>query len=74
MAGHAASQRMSAGLQASRIIEPNIVRKVALSIASHRPAGTATRLVARQTRLHVEDAFKTMPLSPRDAAQSALTG
>jgi LysR family transcriptional regulator, nitrogen assimilation regulatory protein len=65
MAGYAASQRMSAGLQASRIVEPNIVRKIALSMASHRPATIATRLVARQTRLHVEEALKTMPLRPR---------
>jgi LysR family nitrogen assimilation transcriptional regulator len=55
---------MGAGLQAARIIDPVIVRKIALSVASHRPVSVATRLVARQTRLHIENAFKTISLSP----------
>lgn len=67
MAGHAASQRLSAGLQASRIVDPSIVRTIALSIASHRPASEATRLIARHARLHVMEAFQTIGM-PEDLA------
>ncbi len=66
MAGHAASQRMSAGLQASRIVDPSIVRTIAMGIASHRPASEATRHIARHARLHVTEVFKTIGL-PEDA-------
>lgn len=66
MAGHAASQRLSAGLQASRIVDPSIVRTIAMGIASHRPASEATRHIARHARLHVTDVFKTIGL-PEDA-------
>lgn len=66
MAGHAASQRLSAGLQASRIVDPSIVRTIAMGIASHRPAREATRHIARHARLHVMDAFKTIGL-PEDS-------
>jgi LysR family nitrogen assimilation transcriptional regulator len=62
MAGHAASQRLSAGLQASRIVGPSIVRTIAMGIASHRPASEATRHIARLARMHVMDAFKTMAM------------
>lgn len=65
MAGHAATQRAGAGLQASRIVEPTILRTIALSVASHRPASEATRLIARLTRKHLDIAFKTIGLSPR---------
>ena len=70
MAGHAASQRLSAGLQASRIVDPAIVRTIALGIASHRPASVATRHIARHARMHVMDAFKTMGM-PEGAAADA---
>lgn len=66
MAGHAASQRLSVGLQASRIVDPSIVRTIAMGIASHRPASEATRHIARHARVHVMDAFKTIGL-PEDA-------
>lgn len=59
MAGHALARQMRDGLQASRIVEPGIVRTIALGIASHRPASAATRLVARLTRQHVVEAFRT---------------
>lgn len=65
MAGHAASQRLGDGLQASRIVAPSIVRTIALSVASHRPASAATRLVAREAKKQVAEAFKTMGLEPR---------
>lgn len=67
MAGHAASQRMSAGLQASRIVDPSIVRTIALGVASHRPASDATRHIARHARMQVMEAFKTIGM-PEDAA------
>lgn len=67
MAGHAASQRLSAGLQASRIVDPAIVRTIAMGIASHRPASDATRHIARHARMHVMEAFKTIGM-PEDAA------
>lgn len=70
MAGHAASQRLSAGLQASRIVDPAIVRTIALGIASHRPASVATRHIARHARMHVMEAFKTIGM-PEDAAPDA---
>ena len=70
MAGHAASQRLGAGLQASRIIGPSIVRTIAMGIASHRPASEATRHIARLARMHVMDAFRTMAM-PEDAAPEA---
>jgi DNA-binding transcriptional LysR family regulator len=66
MAGYAATQRMSAGLQASRIVDPSIVRTIALGIASHRPASDATRHIARHARMHVMEAFKTIG-RPEDA-------
>jgi LysR family transcriptional regulator, nitrogen assimilation regulatory protein len=62
MAGHAASQRLGAGLQAARIVDPSIVRTIALSMASHRPASEATRHVARHARLHIMEAFRTMEM------------
>lgn len=62
LAGHALARQMDVGLQASRIVEPSIVRTIALGIASHRPASLATRQVARLARLHIEKAFKTMSL------------
>ncbi len=64
MAGHAAAQRMSFGLQASRIIEPSIVRKIALSLASNRPATDAARLIARRARVLVENLFETDLIRP----------
>ncbi|RYY55784.1 MAG: LysR family transcriptional regulator, partial [Comamonadaceae bacterium] len=67
MAGHAASQRMGAGLQASRIVDPSITRTIALGVASHRPASDATRHIARQCRIHVMEAFRTIAM-PGDAA------
>lgn len=60
MAGYAASQRMAAGLQASRIVEPSISRTIAMGIASHRPASDATRRIARHARIQVMEAFKTI--------------
>lgn len=66
MAGHAASQRMSAGLQASRIVDPSIVRTIAMGIASHRPASDATRHIARHARMHIMEAFKTIGM-PEDS-------
>lgn len=60
MAGHAASQRLGAGLQASRIVDPGIVRTIALGLASHRPASAAARHIARHARMHVMEAFKTI--------------
>ncbi|MES2631440.1 MAG: LysR substrate-binding domain-containing protein [Pseudomonadota bacterium] len=66
MAGHAASQRLGAGLQASRIVEPTIARTIAMGIASHRPASDATRHIARHARMHIMEAFKTMGM-PEDA-------
>lgn len=68
MAGHAASQRLSAGLQASRIVDPSIIRTIAMGIASHRPASEATRHIARHARLHVMDAFKTIGLPENSSA------
>lgn len=59
VAGHALARQMRDGLQAARIVEPGIVRTIALGIASHRPASAATRLVARLTRLHIATAFRT---------------
>lgn len=69
MAGHAASQRLSAGLQAARIVEPTIVRTIAMSIASHRPASDATRHIARHARLHIMEAFKTIGMPEHPASQ-----
>ena len=60
MAGHAASQRLGAGLQAARIVDPSIVRTIAMSIASHRPASEATRHIARHVRRLIMEAFRTM--------------
>lgn len=60
MAGHAASQRLGAGLQAARIVDPTIVRTIAMGIASHRPASDAVRHIARVARMHIIEAFKTM--------------
>jgi LysR family nitrogen assimilation transcriptional regulator len=62
MAGHAASQRMDAGLQASRIVDPAILRTIAMGVASHRPASDATRHIARLARLQVMEAFKTIEM------------
>ncbi|WP_048440264.1 LysR substrate-binding domain-containing protein [Caenimonas sp. SL110] len=70
MAGHAASQRLGAGLQASRIVEPTIVRTIAMGIASHRPASDATRHIARHARMHIIEAFKTMGM-PEDSVASS---
>jgi LysR family nitrogen assimilation transcriptional regulator len=67
MAGHAASQRLSAGLQASRIIEPHIERTIALGIASHRPASDATRHIARHAKMHVVETFKTISMPAQSA-------
>jgi DNA-binding transcriptional LysR family regulator len=67
MAGHAASQRMGAGVQAARIVDPSIVRTIAMSMASHRPASDATRHIARHARMHVMEAFKTIGM-PEDFA------
>lgn len=67
MAGHAASQRLSAGLQAARIVDPPIVRTIAMGVASHRPASDAVRHIARLARLLVMEAFKTMEM-PEDSA------
>jgi len=70
MAGHAASQRLSAGLQAARIVDPSIVRTIAIGMASHRPASEATRQVARHARTHIMEAFKTMGM-PHGTAPEA---
>lgn len=70
MAGHAASQRLSAGLQAARIVDPSIVRTIAIAMASHRPASDATRHVARHARMHIMEAFKTMGM-PEGSAPEA---
>lgn len=69
MAGHAASQRMGAGLQASRIVDPPIARTIALGIASHRSASDATRHIARLARLEVMEAFKTIAM-PDELAEA----
>lgn len=69
MAGHAASQRLGAGLQAARIVDPSISRTIALGIASHRPATDATRHIARHARTHVIEAFKTIGL-PADSTSN----
>jgi LysR family transcriptional regulator, nitrogen assimilation regulatory protein len=60
VAGHALAWQLSAGLQASRLVDPAIVRTIAIGIASHRPATAATRLVARLARQHLAQAFKTV--------------
>lgn len=67
MAGHAARQRLGAGLQAARIVDPSISRTIALGIASHRPATDAIRHIARHARMHIMEAFKIIGL-PADAA------
>lgn len=69
MAGHAASQRLGAGLQAARIVDPTIVRIIAMGIASHRPASEAVRHIARLARMHIIEALKTMGM-PEDPASS----
>lgn len=69
MAGHAASQRLGAGLQAARIVDPTILRTIAMGIASHRPASDAVRHIARLARTHIVEAFKTMGM-PEDSAAS----
>ena len=70
MAGHAASQRLGAGLQAARIVDPCIVRTIAMGIASHRPASDATRHIARLARMHVMEAFETIGM-PEDLSPGA---
>ena len=67
MAGHAASQRMGAGLQAARIVDPSIVRTIAMGIASHRPASDAVRHIARLARMHIMEAFRTMGMPENPA-------
>lgn len=69
MAGHAASQRLGTGLQAARIVDPTIVRNIAMGIASHRPASEAVRHIARLARMHIIEAFRTMGM-PEDSASS----
>lgn len=59
VAGHALVKQMRAGIQASRIVAPGIVRTVALCLASHRPATEATRVVARLARLHLENSLRS---------------
>ena len=71
MAGHAASQRLDAGLQAARIVDPSIVRTIAMGVASHRPASDAVRHIARHARLHVMEAFKTMGMPEASALGGA---
>ena len=66
MAGHAASQRLGAGLQAARIVDPAIERTIAIGIASHRPASDAVRHIARLARMQIIEVFKTMGM-PEDA-------
>lgn len=63
MAGNALAAQMRAGVQASRIVAPGIVRTVALGVASHRPATEATRVVARLTRLHLESSLRSFTAS-----------
>lgn len=53
MAGHAWVQHRDTGLQASKIVDPGIVRTVALGLASHRPASEATRVVSRLARSYL---------------------
>ena len=57
-----------AGLQAARIVDPTIVRTIAMGIASHRPASDAVRHIARLARTHIIEAFKTMGMPEHSAS------
>lgn len=62
VAGHALGRQMKTRIQASHIVRPNIVRTIALGIASDRPASDATRLVARLAGQHVARTLASMSL------------
>ena len=61
VAGHAVMQLAGGRLQAARIVEPGVLRTIAIGISAHRPADAAKRLVAREIRRIVEQSFAAMP-------------
>ncbi len=57
VAGHAVMQVAGGTLQAARIVEPGVLRTIAIGMSAHQPADAAKRLVAREIRRIVDQSF-----------------
>lgn len=69
VAGHSAAHAKAVGLQASRIVEPEIERHVSLAVSA-RPASVAAREVARMLRQIVEDIAEEIGMRPLGVTRS----